>query len=105
MVDSNNALTAAVQGDFTSITAKVFKAGAQVGATMTVTVASAVYNTVQTGSIWTADPTGFNFKHTVSRTYFSEGDGDYIVEYVGVLVSGYQFVWKFIVTTHGIGSS
>lgn len=57
-------------------------------ATPTVTVATSVYDTLQTGLAWTRDSTGYNFKHTLADTLFTTGNHVYQVEYTFTPTSG-----------------
>ena len=55
------------------------------------TVSQVVYDTLQTDALWTADATGYNFKHTIdvsSNPAFPEEDRSYLVEHVITLASG-----------------
>lgn len=70
------------QATITSITCKVFDLGSATPdtavATPTVTVASAVFDTLQTAAadlrIWTKDTTGFNFNFQVPASAFAAGN-------------------------------
>lgn len=57
-------------------------------ATPTVTVASSVFDTLQTGLDWTRDATGYNFRHQLADTTFATGNHVYQVEYTFVPTSG-----------------
>jgi hypothetical protein len=61
-----------VQADITSIAYKVFDLSAgnvQVGATGSLTVATSVYNTMQTDARWEVDATGYNFSFCLPASY------------------------------------
>lgn len=77
---------AIVQSDITSISVTVrrfSKAGAvstSLAATA-VTVATSVYNTLQTGGGWTEDGTGYNFAYVVDKEAFP-GPGAYEIVFL-----------------------
>lgn len=60
----------------------------------TVTVASTVFDTLQTDSIWDIDNTGYNFRHVLPGSIFSAPDTVYRVEYVVTPASGEVFPLK-----------
>lgn len=49
--------------------------------TPTVSVASAVYNALQTDSRWSVDSTGYNFAHTITPTGPATGEHSYRIVY------------------------
>jgi hypothetical protein len=63
-----------------------------VAAGQSVTIASTVFDTLQTGSGWDRDGTGFNFQHTLPATSFPTGGKTYRVEYKFTPASG-QVWW------------
>lgn len=72
-------------------TVRNLNTGVQVVPSTALVVADVVFNANQTGAIWTADSTGYRFKHTVyldgsAAPIFTEGDTKYIVEYILVPV-------------------
>ena len=84
------------QASLSGITCTVFNYGAGYTsvATPSVSVSSVVFDTVQTATDdprWTADSTGFNFRHTVPASAFT-ASGQYRIEYVFDPVSGDDFV-------------
>lgn len=83
----------AVQADVSSISYAVYdrKLGTEV-ISGTLTVSSVVYDTLQTGSIWTRDDVGYNFKYALPTTAFPTGGRSYRVE----------FKWTFADGTVGI---
>lgn len=83
------------QASLSSIACKVYdlQSGSLV-TSPTVTVASAVFDTLQDGDDdprWTLDSTGFNFRHTVPAAGFPDGNKKYRVEYSFVPASGDAF--------------
>lgn len=87
------------QADFSTIVCHVYdlsNANAEVGTAPTVTVSSVIIDTpVTDGVIWTADSTGYNFKHTVAGTYFPNGGRAYEIEYFATLTGGTTFGWSY----------
>lgn len=91
MVDASNTLTPAVQADFSAIAYQVYNAGTQVTTSTSLTIASVIYNTLQTGTIWGVDDTGFNFKATIAAGSFPAGNQVYTVEVKFTLAGGNVF--------------
>ena len=58
-----------------------------------VTIASSVFDTLQTDAIWTEDSTGYNFKHTIGASVLATPNHIYRTEYKFTPVSGEVF-WK-----------
>jgi hypothetical protein len=89
--DSSYDLVPAQQADVSSIVRRVFRTSDStliLGPT-TITVATAVLDSLSTGSIWDADSTGFNFFDTVPPTAFPDGDTEYRVEYKITMADGF----------------
>ena len=103
-VDASNVLTAAVQSDFSAITYAVYSGETSIG-TGTLTISSVIYNALQTGSIWTVDTTGFNFKATLAASLFLSPSTTYTVEFKNTLTGGNVFWSVFEVRTHAIATS
>lgn len=64
-----------------------------------VAVASVIYDTLQTDSVWTVDATGYNFRHTVPITTdaaFATPHRQYVVEYTLSPTSGEPIVVSFL---------
>jgi hypothetical protein len=90
-----NSGAAITQASLTGISYKVFDLQSATPdtaiATGTVTVATSVFDTLQTDAIWSADSTGYNFKHALAATCFPNGDRTYRVEYLFDPASGENF--------------
>jgi len=104
LVDASNTLTPAVQADISTITYAVYAGATSIG-TGSVAVSSSVYNTLQTGTIWGVDSTGFNFKATLANTLFPTGSTTYTVDFKFTLASGNQFFVSFEVVTRDLAST
>ena len=93
-----NAGTAITQASLSSISCGVYdEDGATPGTaiiTPTVTIASAVYDTLQTDSIWTKDTTGYNFKFSIPATGFPIADHRHRIEFKFTPASGAVFYGK-----------
>ena len=89
-VDGVNATQAVVS----SITFKAWDTAdsGTVYASGTLTVADVVFDTLQTDGRWTADATGYNFRHDVGQGVFT-APGRYRVEYTATLTGGNSFVF------------
>jgi hypothetical protein len=83
-----------------SITYQVFQGSTQVGANGTAVVADTVYNTLQTGSLWTVDNEGFNFALALAGTYLPDANATYAVQVRVTLTGGTAFYLpRFVLTT------
>jgi len=86
---------AITQASLTSVAWKAFdESGATPDtpvATGTLTIATDIFDTLQTDPRWTLDSTGYNVKHEIAASVFSAGDHIYRVEYVFDPVSGEVF--------------
>lgn len=81
-----------------AITLKVFvkSTGIQVGSTQNLTVATTVFDTLQTTALdprWTLDATGYNFRDQPSSTLFPDGDVTYRAQYTLTPLTGAAFVF------------
>lgn len=74
-----------LQSDLTSISCSVFDRGTIVGTATTITISTSVYDTLQTGTVWTqdtnGDSTGYNFRVQLAAASFPTGDKTYTVEF------------------------
>ncbi len=79
-----NDATLVTQAAIASIDCKVFDAvaGGNPLAEPAVTVADSVFDTLQTDDRWTADSTGYNFRHDLPASALADGGKTYRVEYL-----------------------
>lgn len=95
---SNNDADYITQASLSSIICVVYDEDGTVADTSigspSVTIADSVFDTLQTGSAWTKDTTGYNFKHTVPSTCFPDGGRTYTIEYVFTESDGTTFARK-----------
>lgn len=80
------------QSDITSISYTVhdLKTGEQT-VTSTLTVATVVFDSLQTDARWTADSTGYNFRYDITASELPNGDREYKFEIVFNPVLGEDF--------------
>ena len=97
------------QASITSITCNVFDLSGDTPdtaeTTPTVTVATSVYDTLQTDGMWTKDTTGYNFAFTVPASSFSTGDHTYWIEFTFQPTSGDSYTQPYCVYAAPIRSS
>ena len=97
------------QASITSITCKVFDlSGATpdtAETTPTVTVATSVFDTLQTDDMWDEDTVGYNFRFTVPAASFSTGDHYYLIEFTFTPTSGDAYTSTFEVYAAPLRSS
>jgi hypothetical protein len=85
------------QADVSSITAKVYNitddpSGESPVLEATLTVSTVILNTVDdSGEVWTQDDIGYNFRHSIASTVFTDGGDIYRVEYKFTLTGGEVF--------------
>ena len=81
---------AITQSSVSSIDGKVFdkNSSTDTETTLTVAVATSVFNTLQTDARWDVDATGYNFRFTVPGSSIPDGGKTYIVEYVFTMADG-----------------
>jgi len=95
------------QASLTAITCKVFD-GDTVITTPTVTVSSAVHDTLQTNSDdkrWTLNNVGFNFEHVGGAADLPNGGKVYVFEFLFNPVTGEDFRAVWHVTTINLRTS
>jgi hypothetical protein len=100
----NVAQTAVTQATIASAYLKVYDAdGTQVSTTVTLTVSSVIFDTLQTGNGWTVDSTGYNFRYVITgATYFPDGGVRYTGEFVFTPSSGSPFAFVIRNTTKAL---
>ena len=64
-----------------------------------------MFDTLQTDSRWSEDDTGYNFRHTVGASVFSEANHHYEIEYVFTPASGEVYAVVFRTMTKTLRSS
>lgn len=90
------------QSHIASVTYEVFEGGVSQG-TGVLNVASVVYNTLQTGSIWTKDKKGYNFSMVLPRSFIPLQFKDYYVPVkFTTVVAGYVFYNQFKIKTKSV---
>lgn len=73
---------AITQADITSIELKTFINDTSTATSTTaLTVASVVFDAMQTDARWTKDATGYNFRYQVPASVFTTGDATYRIEF------------------------
>lgn len=68
------------------------------------TIASHVYDTLQTDSKWDTDTTGYNFAYSVPAEELPEGNQTYRFEFIFEPVSGEEFPVVFEIETKPLAS-
>lgn len=86
-----------LQADYGTIACQVYDKddSADTGTAVTVTVANAVFDTLQTDSVRWDDTTGYNFEQTIPATVLSSGGTTYEIEFTFTPTAGEPF--KFVV--------
>lgn len=110
-----NSGSAITQASLSSITCKVFDLDSTTPDTAiltpTVTIASVVYDTLQTGGLWVddngdaLDSVGYNFAHAMPATAFPTGGHRYRIEYKLTPASGEVFWIVFEATATDVRTS
>ena len=85
--------SSATQSVLSSITWKAWdeRNTAAVYASGTLTVADVIYDTLQTDGRWSADATGYNFRHDITQATFTK-PGRYLIEYTVTMTGGNSFI-------------
>ena len=73
--------------------------------TTSLTIASAVFDTLQTDDRWTEDSTGYNFRDVVAGSEYATANHRYRVEYVFTSSGGAVFPVVYILSTQELYSS
>lgn len=112
-----NAATAITQATITSISLAVYEYDTEEEATAntdgtvvsgvggSLTVSSVVYDTLQTGSIWTRDSTGYNFLYAAPATCLPTGGKWYRFEFKFTPSSGAAFWMVAVVEAISVATS
>jgi hypothetical protein len=61
----------------------------------TVTISDCVFDSFQTGPMWTVDDEGYNFAHRIPGTAFGSGDHAYKIVYLFTQTDGSTFVREY----------
>ena len=97
------------QASLTAITWKVYDSDSATPNTAiangTCTVASSVFDTLQTGDPWSKDSTGYNFKYTMAATSVPTGGHNYVVEFSFDPKTGDDFPVVYYVSVRRLRSS
>lgn len=93
---------AIVQADIETITCKVMTLAGTVVVSPTVTVNTAVFDTLQTGDEWTEDAIGYNFRHALPVTAVPNGGTIYQVEYIFTAADESVFPVVYRITTENL---
>lgn len=100
IVGDDISLSNVLQEDVASITYSVTDTSdGTVTASGTLSIAAVIYDTLQTGDVWTTDSTGFNFAHRPSVASIPDGNKTYIAEYVITSGDGQVAVLRFTIQT------
>lgn len=83
-----------VQEDLASVSYKVFAGRAEV-ADDSLDISDVVYDTLQTGTLWTPDSTGYNFLAKLPAGHFAN-PGAHAVEFLFTLDGGDVFFLRYV---------
>lgn len=70
-----------VEADVVTAKRLVYLDGAQVGSTLTLTLSTVFFATLQNNALWTVDSIGFNFRDIVDDNVLEDGNRTYDVWY------------------------
>lgn len=91
-----------LQADLSSVTYKVFRKGSETPTSSgTLVIADVIYDTLQTGTIWTVDTTGYNFLTLLPAAAFPD-PGSYTAEVKFTQTGGAVGYLVFNLTALGI---
>ena len=91
------------QSTTTSISVKSYKQGdGSLVHTSTPVIADVVFNTLQTGSEWQVDETGYNLRIPLSGSHFPDGQVSYQLELEIVPTDGFTLRHSVIVNTSNL---
>lgn len=79
--DASGTKTLITQATVSTITYAVYDDAGATIVSGSLTVSAVVYDSLQTGTIWTRDGTGFNFKHKLPATAFPNPNETYRLTY------------------------
>ena len=106
---NGNTGVAITQSLISSISVKVFDLDSDTPDTAvysaSVTVATSVFDTLQTDAIWTEDTDGYNFKHAMPASAFAIGNHNYRIEYLFTPATGEVFWVLFEVFATNVRTS
>jgi len=104
---TGNAATNIVQADITSIsyTTHDLETGEKTVSAGTLTVATVVFDALQTDARWTKDTTGYNFRYDIPGSELPDGDRSYDFEIVFNPASGEDFAVVLTVDVVGLKGS
>lgn len=94
-----------VQADIQSIARNVFIGTTLDAGPTALTVATVVFDTLQTDARWSIDSTGYNFRDDVAAAIFATGDTRYRLEYAFTPASGEVFQVVFEAKAKAIHTS
>jgi len=104
MIDDAGTLRAVLQSDLATITYTVWD-GDTLSAPAPLTIASVIFNTLQMGTVWTQDSTGYNFRVPLAAALFPAPDKTYAFEFKFTLTGGTVFWLQCELRTVAVRSS
>ena len=87
--------TNVVQADVSTIMYSIYPTDSDTAHTTatSLTVATVIYDTLQTDARWTKDITGYNWRHDVAATVLVDPADDYQIEYKVTMADASVFHW------------